>query len=720
MRIPFRRHHASLAAGLAALLAASGACRAARSVDACRDCSVLLVSIDTLRADRLPAYGYASGSTPNLDALARRGIVFDEAYSHCPLTLPAHAALFTGLLPPHNGVRDNVGFSLKDTHRTLATRFRAAGWSTGAAVSAYVLRRQTGIAAGFDFYEDAIESAGAVESLASVQRDGAVSVEELGRWIESRGKKRFFAFLHLYEPHTPYTPPERFQGRDPYDGEIAYADELVGRLLQRVLKDDRLLVAVTSDHGEGLGDHGEQEHGIFLYREAVRIPFILRLPGDARAGTRVGGTTAQVDIAATLLDLAGLPTDGLDGVSARPQLAGQPPGVRRVYSETFYPRYHFGWSELLAVTEDRFRYVHAPRPEMFDLSRDPSEKQDVAASRPAAVASMSAWLAQQADAVPAAPEEVPPETRERLQALGYIGANPTVAAGGDLADPKDKIAAYEDLKRALALRQSGKDEEAVVAFRKVLADNPGMIDAWETLGYTLIRLGRTREGIEAVDRALRMDPLRTTAHLALAKVYALEGRDSLALQHAQIASDRDPALGNETLAQLMMDRGDLPRAVAYARKSVEADPQRIMSRFILGVAAQRAGRYEEALGEFRQAEESKRRQRRVVVRNLHANMADCLARLGREPEAEREFLAELEAIPHSEEARVGLAMLYRSQGRDGEARAALAGIVTSLPRPGPEAFLKVVQTFTALGDKEAATEWAARGRAQFPSDARFR
>jgi arylsulfatase A-like enzyme/Tfp pilus assembly protein PilF len=711
---------AILAAAITAVLAATSSCRGRASVDTCQDCSVLLVSIDTLRADHLPAYGYAAGSTPSLDALARRGIVFEDVYSHCPLTLPAHAALFTGLLPPHNGVRDNVGFSLKDTHRTLATRFRAAGWHTGAAVSAYVLRRQTGIAAGFDFYEDAIESAGAVESLASVQRDGAVSVEELGHWIESQGKERFFAFLHLYEPHSPYTPPERFRGRDPYDGEIAYADELVGRILQRVEKHRRLLVAVTSDHGEGLGDHGEQEHGIFLYREAVRVPLILRLPDDARAGTRVTGTTGQVDIAATLLDLAGLSTEGLDGVSARPQIAGQPSAVRRVYSETFYPRYHFGWSELLAVSEGRFRYVRAPRPEMFDLSSDPGEKQDLTASRPAAAASMSAWLAKQADAAPAAPEDVPAETRERLQALGYIGANPTIAATGDLADPKDKIAAYEDLKRALGLRQSGKDEEAVLAFRKVLADNPGMIDAWETLGYTLIRLGRTREGIEAVDKALRMDPLRTTAHLALAKVYALEGKDGLALQHAQIASERDAAQGNETLAQLMADRGDLARAVAYARKSIAADPQRIMSRFILGVAAQQAGRYEEALGEFRRAEDAKRRQRRVVVKNLHANMADCLARLGREAEAEKEFRAELEAIPHSEEARVGLAMLYRSQGRDEEARTALAGVVTSLPRPGPEAFLKVVQTFTALGDKEAAREWAARGKAQFPSDARFR
>jgi arylsulfatase A-like enzyme/Tfp pilus assembly protein PilF len=709
------------AVAVLAALASAPACRASRRVATCPDCSVLLVSIDTLRADHLPVYGYKAGSTPHLDALARRGVVFEDVYSHCPLTLPAHASLFTGLLPPHHGVRDNLGFTLKGAYPTLARRFQAAGWKTGGAVSAYVLRRQTGIAQGFDFYDDAIESEGAVESLAAVQRDGAVAVEALARWTEAQGDARFFAFLHLYEPHTPYAPPARYAGHDPYDGEIAYADELLGRLLDRLkAHDGRLLVAVTSDHGEGLGDHGEQEHGIFLYREAVRVPLVLRLPGDARAGSRVGGTAAQVDIAATLLDLVGLPGSGLDGLSLRPQLAGDPPATRRVYSETFYPRYHFGWSELLSVTEARFRYVRAPRPELFDLAQDPGERENLAGSRPAAVASMNDWLAREAEGALAAPEEVPAETREKLQALGYLGVSPTATARADLADPKDRIEAYEDLKRALALRQAGRDEEAVAAFRKLLVDNPGMIDAWETLGYTLIRLGRTREGVEAVDRALRLDPLRTTAHLALAKVFALEGKEEAARKHAELASGQDPAQGNETLAQIMMDRGDLPRAVQYARRSVAADPQRIMSRFVLGVAAQRAGRYEEALREFEQAEEAKRRQRRVVVRNLHANMADCLARLGREAEAEREFRRELEAIPQSEEARVGLALLYRSQGRDGEARASLAGLITALPSPGPEAYLKVVQTFSVLGDAEAAREWTARGRAQFPSDPRFR
>jgi len=705
-------------AGLAGLLAVSLAACRRPAPRRCADCSVLLVSIDTLRADRLPVYGYAKGRTPNLDALARRGILFEEAYSHCPLTLPAHASLLTGLLPPRHGVRDNVGFTLKAEHPTLAARFKAAGFRTGGAVSAYVLRRQTGIAEGFEEYDDALESEGAIESLAAVQRDGAVAVESLSRWIAAQGEARFFAFLHLYEPHTPYAPPERFRGGDPYDGEVSYADELVGRLLERLKARERLIVAVTADHGEGLGDHGEAEHGIFLYREAVRVPLLLRLPRDAGAGTRIAAPVAQVDIPATLLDFAGVAADGLDGVSLLPALAGGAMPARRVYSETFYPRYHFGWSELRSVTEERYRFIRAPRPELYDRQDDAGERRNIADARVSAVAAMSEWLDRQSGADDiAAPEQVDAETREKLQALGYIGVSPSLTVGDALPDPKDKIGAYEQLKKALGLRQAGRDEEAVAAFRKVLADNPTMIDAWEMLGYTLVRLGRTKEGIDAVDRALRLDPLRTTAHLALAKVYALEGREDLARQHAEIASGRNPAQGNEALAQLMMEKGDLAKAVSYARRSVAVDPDRIMSRFILGVAARAAGRCDEAVEEFRRAEAAKNRQKRVVVRSLHSQMGDCLARLGRDAEAESEFKAELQAIPQSEDARVGLAMLYRSQGRDAESRGALAALVAAAPRP--ETYLKAVQTATVLGDVEAARALAAEARARFPSDGRF-
>ncbi|HEY2945323.1 MAG TPA: sulfatase-like hydrolase/transferase [Vicinamibacteria bacterium] len=709
-----------LLAGAAAL-----ACRGRTPSPAYPDASVILISIDTLRADHLPLYGYKDGSTPNLDQLGREGIVFDGAYSHCPLTLPAHASMLTGLLPPRHGVRDNLGFRLAPEHRTLATRFKAAGLRTGGAISAYVLRRATGISQGFDFYDDGIEVQAGTESAGNLQRDGSVAVEALSRWIQDQGRARLLAFLHLYEPHTPYAPPERHRNHALlYDGDVSYADELVGRFLDGLKSRgvyDRALVVVTSDHGEGLKDHGEEEHGIFLYREAVHVPLIVRLPGGARAGTRVAGVVAQSDLAPTLLDLAGVPADGMDGASLRASLDGKAPSGSLVYSETFYPRYHFGWSELFAVTESRYRYIRAPRPELFDVAADPREAVNIAAERESVVAGMERWLQPKAAAgAGAKPEEVPADVREKLQALGYVGGGSAAPATGSLPDPKDRIATYEDFKRGLSLRLAGRMAEAGDQLRKVVQANPDMSDAWEMLGVTLLELDRKPEAIKALDRTITLDPTRPEPHLALAKLYALDGRRPLAVQHAEVAAAREPAKAYEMLAQIMLDEGRLDRAGENARRSLEADPQRVMSHFVLGVVAQKAGRYEEALAAFRKAEEANRLQKGLVVLKLHASMADCLARLGREAEAEREFQAEIRDVPWSPEGRVGLAMLYRSQGRDAEARSALSGLVAAQQRPNAETYWTVVHTFSVLGDVAAAREWASRARSKFPADARFR
>lgn len=715
---------AGLALAMLAGVAAGPGCRG-RGVSSQPDTPVLLISIDTLRADHLPLYGYRDGATPHLDALGREGIVFEDVYSHYPLTLPAHASLLTGLLPPHHGVRDNMGFTLAAGHKTLATIFKAAGRPTGGAISAYVLRGQTGLAQGFDFYEDELEIAGHSESLAAIQRDGGAAVAALAAWIESQSGRPWFAFLHLYEPHTPYAPPPEYaRFAQSYDGEIAYADALVGRLLERLKARglyERALIALTADHGEGLKDHGEEEHGIFLYREALHVPLIVRLPGGVRGGTRVAGSVAQVDIPATLLDLAGLRAEGLDGVSLRPALERGASQPRPVYSETLFARYHFGWSELYSVTDARHHYIRAPRRELYDLGSDPGERSNLAGSRAATVAELDGWLTRTVDTgAIAAPEEVSSDTREKLQALGYLGMSHVAPLEGELPDPKDKVGAYEDLKRAMALRREEHDAEAVAAFRKVLADNPRMLDAWELLGSTLVRMGRERDGIAALSEALKLDPDRANTHIALVKAYTLLGRTDLARAHAELATKQNPGYGYEILAQLMLDLRDLERAAEYARRSLAADPQRVMSHFVLGVVAQRDGRYEEALAAYREAVEQKRRRKTAVVRNLHANIADCLARLGREAEAEREFQAEIEAIPTTREGRVGLATLYRSQGRDGEARLVLGGLIAAEPRPSADAYWTVVRTFLVLGDGQAAREWALRAHTAFPSDPRFR
>ncbi len=247
-----------------------------------------------------------------------------------------------------------------------------------------------------------------------------------------------------------------------------------------------------------------------------------------------------------------------------------------------------------------------------------------------------------------------------------------------------------------------------------------MVDAWEMLGVTLVEMGRRKEGVAAYDRAIALDPTRPEPHLALARILALEGRGDLALKHAEIAAARDPGKGYEMLAQIRLDEKHDTQAADDARRSLAADPRRVMSHFTLGVVARRAGRFEEALAAFRRAAEENALQKGSVVMSLHASMADCLARLGREKEAEQEFLAEIETSPWSREGRVGLAMLYRSQSRDAEARSVLEGVVTKDPRAGPDSYLAVVQTFSLLGDVEAMRVWAARARSRYPGDPRFR
>ena len=713
------------AIALAAACLRDGPPRAGGSVPG--DVSVVLVSVDTLRADRLPAYGYAKGETPNFDRLAREGVVFEDAYSHCPLTLPSHASLLTGLLPPRHGVRDNAGYALGGSARPLAVRFREKGLATGAAVSSFVLRAATGIGRGFDRYDDAIERDAAIEDAGEQQRDGARAVSSLLDWIDTQRGRRFFAFLHIYEPHAPYDPPSPFRERfatRPYDGEVAYADALVGRFLDGLRERgllDAAAVAFVSDHGEALGDHGEREHGFFLYRETVRVPLIVRLPGGAGGGRRVKGPVGLVDVAATLLDLAGLAADGLDGVSLRSTLQGGPvPPGRPVYSETWLPRLHFGWSELTAASEDRFRHVRAPRPELYDLATDPGETRNLAAERPQAVAATSAWLRERAggDALP--PAAVDSATRDRLAALGYVGGTAEVPRPGALADPKDEVGLYESYRRALGLRRFGHDAAAVAAFRAVLADSPNMTDAWLALGLTLGRMGREKDALAALDRAARLEPARASTHLAIARVHALAGSVEPALEHARVAAVSEPGDGHELEAQLLLSRGRFAEAAGAARKSLDADPDRPASLFVLGAVARRAGRCEEAVAAFQRAALAQHLQKRLVIPGLHAGLGDCLARLGREREAEAAFRVEIDALPASREGRVGLATLLWSQGRDAEARAVLEALASASARPAAEDYLAVARTYEVLGDSAAARRWAAVGRARIPADPRLR
>src|SRR5258706_16119 len=328
---------------------------------------VILISVDTLRSDPLPAYGYRGVETPAIDALARDGMLFEHAYSHCPMTLPSHLSMLTGLTPVEHGVRNNLGFRF-DAGKTasLPRVLKAHGYATGAAVSSYVLRGDTGLRDAFDYYEDSVNPPPGA-SFADHQRSGATTTALAEQWIGAHAAQPFFFFLHLYEPHVPYEPPEPYRSRyaNRYDGEIATADAIVGNFVQFLKAKgiyDRAIVVFTSDHGEGLGDHGELQHSILLYREAIQVPLVVKLPASARHGERVSAPAGLIDIARTIAELTGVELKTPSAAS----LLSLPPS-RDIYSETIYPYVQLGWSDLKSVVNERSHYIDSSRPELYAL-----------------------------------------------------------------------------------------------------------------------------------------------------------------------------------------------------------------------------------------------------------------------------------------------------------------------------------------------------------------
>ncbi|HEV2064888.1 MAG TPA: sulfatase-like hydrolase/transferase, partial [Thermoanaerobaculia bacterium] len=472
---------------------------------------VIVISVDTLRADHLPAYGATQVETPNLGALQRDSVVFDNAVTQVPLTLPSHVSLFTGLLPFQHGVRDNLGYRLSSALPTLASVLRSRGYTTGGAVSAIVLEHGTGIAKGFDFYDDEIEIREAGEPMGRVQRSGFQTERILQEWIAGVPRsKPFLAFLHLYEPHSPYEPPEPFRSRyasSPYDGEVATADAIVGRFLEFLKRRgiyERSCVVFLSDHGEALGEHGEDEHGILLYRATVQVPLFLKLPGSVHGGRRRSAPAQLTDVLPTLLSLLGeKPLPGLAGVPLWPERPEDP--ARSVYSETLYPRLHFGWSDLASLTDARYQYIEGPRPELYDWKNDPRELQNLAPGLPQPFRTMRIAL-ERWNRPFQAPGASDPETVKKLASLGYIGAASPTAERASLPDPKDRIGTLDLLKNATRLISTHRDEEAVTLLRRVARENPLMLDVWEALARSLRRVGRPAEALEALRQVDRLSP----------------------------------------------------------------------------------------------------------------------------------------------------------------------------------------------------------------------
>jgi arylsulfatase A-like enzyme/Flp pilus assembly protein TadD len=582
------------------LLGASACHRGSGSKETWPSAPIVLISIDTLRSDHLPVYGYQGVATPAIDALRKDAILFEKAYSHYPLTLPSHTTLLSGLLPTHTGVRDNSGYTFDAAHHPyLPQILKKAGYDTGAAVSAFILRHGTGLASGFDLYDDDI-SAGAGTDAYTAQRAGDVTAQKALDWVKGRGAKPFFLFLHLYEPHSPYEPPEPFASRYrtiPYDGEIATADSIVGTVLAALKEQgiyDRAVVVLLSDHGEGLGEHGEEQHGFFLYRETLQVPLLVKLPGGARAGSTVASPAGLVDVVPTLLAVTGVDKPaGLDGQSLLSLPVAESPAAppRQIYAETFFPRLHYGWSDLASLIEGRFHYIHGPAPEMFDLTADPGETRNVLESERRAYAGLRKAL-DGYDRTLAAPSQEDAETTRKLTALGYAGRGHLT--NGPLPDPRTKRGVLHSLQEAKHLSAAKHYAEAAAVLRSVVRDSPDMVDAWAFLATCLERQEPPdpKATLAAYQRAFELSGGAPELALSVAgELYKL-GRLDEAKAHAEIALAAHSDGASEMLASIALSRKDADTALAMMKRSGKATEvfRRDLARLLT-----ESGRTEEAL-----------------------------------------------------------------------------------------------------------------------------
>ncbi|HUF23715.1 MAG TPA: sulfatase-like hydrolase/transferase [Vicinamibacterales bacterium] len=687
---------------------------------------IVLISIDTLRADRLPAYGYTGLRTPHIDRLAADGVLFEQAWAHSPQTLPSHASMLTGALPFTHGVRDNIGFTVRDGQRMLQHALGERGFRTAAFVSSFVLRRQTGIAQGFDEYDDLLPAASPEQPLGLVQRGGDDTVGAAIRWIDRQPSSTFFLFVHIYEPHTPYDPPAAFAASNAYDGEVQHADAIVGRLLDHLRgKDlyDAATIVLLSDHGEGLGDHGEQEHGIFLYRETMQVPLVIK-PAAARGrAARVAAPVQHIDIAPTLIEIAdrsGVRGFGGSGVrlnwagrSLLPLLDGTGTlADTGIYAESLSPRYHFGWSELYALTDGRYRLIRAPRDELYDLAQDPGERVSLTGERPQVHAALRQALDAIVSRAPAgvtAPSAVSAEDRQRLAALGYVGTQTGAPETGDQRgarpDPKDYVHVLEGYRRATTLAGQGRWGDAARIYRELLAASPDMTDVWLQLAVAERRLGRPGAAMQAYREVITRDPKNADALTGAASALLQLGRLDEARAHAELAADVSPAAAHELLARLAMERGDAGAARQAAARAEAADPTLPMTPFIEGAILYRQGAFAAAiphLARARQALEARTEQ----IPDVRYLLGDALARLERYAEAEVMLLTEVRLFPDHLRARAALAMLYRAMGRPADSERAIAELIRQAPTP--EGYALAADLWAMFGEPGRAAEMRAR------------
>ena len=633
--------------------------------------------------------------TPAIDALRADAILYSNAWSHCPMTLPSHVSILTGLLPYEHGVRNNIGYRFDAAkHDSVPAMLRRQGYATGAAVSAYVMRGDTGLGQVFDFYDDRTSGQENVAA-GNVARSGSETLAAAEPWIAQNSSRAFFLLFHIFEPHAPY--------EGSYDAEVAASDAIVGRLIEKLKSSgvyDRATIILLSDHGEGLGDHGEGEHGVFLYREALHVPLMIKLPNGDRRGTTVTSPVQLIDIAPTIAAAAGVKTPaGLRGLS----LLGELPAERSVYSETLLPRIHFGWSDLRSVASSRHHFINAPRAELYDYVADPGEKKNIIGEERRTFASMKKELDTHAASF-AAPSAVSDEEAEKLAALGYIGQARTTG-GENLPDPKDAIGDLEALRAASAIEGAGDLRGAAAKYREIASRNPRFADAWLRLATLHERFGERDAAIDAYRRALTAAP-ELASHLAvrIGSLYLQNGNVDQAAAHAELALSSTPGAAHHLLGRVALTRRDYATAEREARAAAQDPSFRRPAAVLQALVLIQQGRLAEALQLLDRVRAESGQS--TAVRDLESTRGDILARMERAAEAEAAFQAELRAFPQNREAWSRLALLYFAAGRADQGAAALERMYEASRDPSTARMAAGIAE--AVGERRLADAWRRR------------
>jgi choline-sulfatase len=641
---------------------------------------VLLITIDTLRADHIGAYGYKKAETPTIDGLARSGVLFEHAYSQVPLTLASHTSLLTGTYPFHNGVQDFTGNPLSPNIRSVAQALEAHGYDTAAIVSSYVLDRSWGLNRGFKLYYDVFKGSSFLENDPGlVERKAGGSVDEALKWLRRSRSKPLFLWLHLYDPHSGYEPPEPFRTRfaeSPYDGEIAYADHELGRVIAYLKQHglyDRTLIILASDHGESLGEHGEKEHGFYVYHSTLHVPLVVKPPvSSGFRAHHIADPVPIMGIAPTILATLKLHDPIEQQFETESLLASRDSNATPVYSESFYSFSSFGWSPLRTINNRSYHFIEAPKPELYDLRNDPEEKRNLLAEQPAVGSVMDEELKNLVQRyaphdIPAGESQLDAAAIEKLRALGYMAYRSPVSAealAAGLSDPKDKISDFNTLLDGIDAGKLGDLDRERRLLTQVQESNPDMYLIPFLLGEAELKASDWKAAQDALQRSLKLNPNFDQAMTALARALHQQGNDEEALQWVEKAIQANPKNLRAWYQKGWISvKSDPDGAMAAFDKALDIQPGFAMAHRDLGLILLQKGRYKDAATHLEQA---------AVLGLAHPRLYNFLgiaySRTGRYQDAVKVYTKALDKEPDFAEAHLNLSYVYEKLNRPQSAR----------------------------------------------------